>query len=496
MTFVRPPKVRWPFYLLIKLNYMSRFNTVTKPTLATNAAGGQAFAQSPELELISMLLTSFANDQFYRTADAGFQRMKDIIAVCDKKFVAKAAIYARTKFGMRSISHVAASELAKHIGGEKWAKDFYDKIVYRPDDMMEILSYHTTNNGKIPNSVKKGFAKAFDKFNKYALAKYRSEGKGFKLIDVVNLCHPVPTEENREAIELLIKGGLKSFDTWETELTKAGQIATSEDEKADFKKDVWVKLIGERKIGYFALLRNLRNIMEQAPEVLKEACEMLCDESLIKKSLVLPFRFSTAYDEIQKVSNGKHTRDVLVALSKAVDISLSNVPKFDGETLVVLDRSGSMEGKPAQIGSLFSAVLIKASNADFLTFADDAEYRNVNPLDSTLTLAQGMRFASGGTNFHSIFQIANRKYDRIIILSDMQGWVGHHTPISTFKQYKDRTGANPFIYSFDLNSYGTMQLPEQKVFCIAGFSEKIFEIMGLMEQNKKALINEVNNIEL
>lgn len=475
---------------------MSRFNTATAPTKTINLAGGEAYSQSPELELVSILLTSFANEQFYRSANDTFERLKQLVVLCDKKFVAQAAIYARTKFGMRSITHVVASELAKHISGEKWAKDFYTAIIYRPDDMSEIVAYHVSKNGKLTNSMKKGLAKAFDKFDKYALAKYRGEGKGFKLVDIANLVHPVPTEKNTEAIEALVKGELKSFDTWETELTKAGQTATSEDEKEQFKKDVWAKLVREKKIGYFALLRNLRNIIEQAPEVINEALETLTTEAVIKKSLVLPFRFTTAFDEIAKLNNGKIVRDVLVALNKAVDISVSNVPKFDGDTLVVLDESGSMSGKPAQIGSLFSAILIKSNNADFITFSDNARYRNVNPMDSTITISNSIRFASGGTNFHSIFQTANKKYDRVIILSDMQGWVGHDTPKAAYNQWKQATNSNPFVYSFDLNSYGSMQFPEQNVYALAGFSEKVFDIMKLLEQDKKALINEIKKTEL
>jgi len=482
---------------------MSRFNTAVQPTKTTNLAGGQAYKQSPELELVSILLTSFANDTFYRSGNDTFEQLKTLIAKCDKKFVAQAAIYARIQFGMRSITHVVASELAKHISGEKWAKDFYLAVIYRPDDMSEIVSYHVTKNGKLTNSMKKGLAKAFDKFDKYALAKYRGEGKGFKLVDIVNLVHPIPTEKNKEAINALVKGELKSFDTWETELTKAGQTASSEDEKAEFKKDVWVKLVKEKKIGYFALLRNLRNIIEQAPEVIKDALETLTNEAIIKKSLVLPFRFTTAFDEIAKLNDGKIVRDVLMALNKAVDIAVSNVPVFDGDTLVVLDVSSSMtstiSGKttsPAKIGVLFSAVLVKSNNADFITFDSDARYVNLNPMDSTITLANSIRCNGGSTNFHSIFQRANKKYDRVIILSDMQGWVGYNTPSSEFNQYKKATGANPFIYSFDLNSYGSMQFPEQNVFAIAGFSEKIFDIMKMMETDKKALINTIKKIEL
>lgn len=421
-----------------------------------------------------------------------------MVGICDKKFVAQAAVYARTEFGMRSITHCVASELAKHITGEKWAKDFYSAVIYRPDDMLEILSYHSSKNGKLPNAMKKGLAKAFDKFDTYSLAKYRGEGKGFKLIDVVNLVHPTPTEKNSNAIKALVKGELKSFDTWEVELSKAGQSASSEEEKQDFKKEAWVKLITEKKLGYFALLKNLRNIIEQAPEIINVAMEQLTNEALIKKSLVLPFRFLTAFEEIQKLNDGKIVRDVLMALNKAVDISVSNVPKFDGETLVVLDVSGSMHESgnksPHIIGALFSAVLVKSNNADFMTFSDNAQYRNVNPMDSTITISNSMRFASGGTNFHSIFQTANKKYDRIIILSDMQGWIGRECPTVEFRNYKATTGANPFIYSFDLKNYGSMQFPEPNVFALAGFSEKCFDIMKLMETDKTALIGEVKKV--
>ena len=78
----------------------------------------------------------------------------------------------------------------------------------------------------------------------------------------------------------------------------------------------------------------------------------------------------------------------------------------------------------------------------------------------------------------------------------MQGWVGYNAPTVQFNAYKQRVGANPFLYSFDLNGYGSMQFPEQNVFAIAGFSEKIFDIMKLMEVDKKALVNTIKQVEL
>lgn len=480
---------------------MSKFNQKSEGTKTENLAGGQAYKQAPELELISILLTSFATDSFYRTENNTYKRLKELVQVCDGKFVAQAAVYARTVFGMRSITHVVASELAKKISGKEWASDFYKAIIYRPDDMMEILSYHKAKNGKVSNAMKGGFAMAFDKFDSYSLAKYKGEGKAFKLIDVVNIVHPKPTEKNADAIRSLVKGELKSFDTWEVELTKAGQVATNETEKAAAKKEAWIKLISEKKLGYFALLRNLRNIIEQAPEAIHQALEMLTNETLIKKSLVLPFRYLSAFEEVNKMTGGKIVRDVLSAINKAVDIAVNNVPIFEGETLVVLDVSGSMAmnalgiKSPHIIGALFAAVLAKSNNSDFMTFENNARYININTSDSTITIANSIRFAAGGTNFHSIFQAANRKYDRIIILSDMQGWIGYDTPSAAFNNYKAIYNANPMIYSFDLQNYGTMQFPETNVCAISGFSEKVFDLIKFMETDKKALINEVKKVE-
>lgn len=482
---------------------MSKFNSKSKTTKRTvNLAGGKAYVENPKLELVSILLTSFVADQFYRTAGEGIDRVKELInQIKDKMFVAKAALYARTKFGMRSISHVVAGELAKEVKGETWSKRFFDKIVYRVDDMAEILAYYLSNYGKpVPNAVKKGFRAALSRFDAYHLAKYRGERNDISLVDVVNLVHPKPGEKNADALKKLVAGELTSTDTWESKLTKAGQDAENDEEKEELKASAWKELVLEKKIGYFALLRNLRNILEQGDkETQKAAFELLQDEKLIKKSLVLPFRFTKALEEIEKISG---SRDCIVAISKAIDIAVANVPVFEGKTLVALDCSGSMEGRPAEIGSLFAAILAKSNDSDLMLFSDSAEYRAVNPLDSTSSIAKSVKFASGGTNFHAIFEEANRKYDRIIILSDMQGWMSGGlgqrggAPDQTVSAYRKKFSANPFIYSFDLSGYGSLQFPENNVFAIAGFSDKVFDLMKLLEEDRNAMVAEIEKVEI
>ena len=460
-----------------------------------NLAGGQAHTQSGKMELVAILLTSMLEKQYYRTADTTANRLRELVAaVEDKSFIAKAALYARNEAGMRSVSHLVAGELAKAVKGDPWTARFFDKIVRRPDDALEVLAYYVNKFGKpIPNALKKGLGTALSRFDEYQLAKYRRSDAVISLVDVVNLVHPPHTE----ALAKLVKGTLKAAETWETRLTQAGQAAESEDEASELKREAWVKLVRDRKIGYFALLRNLRNILQTAPEVEAEAIAMLTDEKLIRKSLVLPFRYLTALEALQD-ANVPNAGKVMAALSEAVDKSLVNVPKFDGKTLIALDDSGSMMGKPIKIGALFTSVLAKSNDTDVLLFSDSARYVSLNTRDSTLTLAQWIegQAKAAGTNFHCIFQEAKPAYDRVIILSDMQGWIGHDTPAKAFADYRQRTKADPKVFSFDLQGYGTLQFPERNVFCLAGFSDKTMDTLTFLDSDKQALLKQIEEIEL
>lgn len=466
---------------------MSKFNE-TKKNDVRNLAGGKAYKESDEMQLASLLLTSFGDDKYYQKEKDIYSQLEQLIEACDKEFVAKAIIYARKQFGMRTITHIASSMLAKYIGGMEWGSRFFDKVINRVDDMTEIVACHFSRKQKLTNAMKKGFSLALGRFDDYQLAKYKGENKAVKLVDLVNLVHPKETERNNGAIGRLINGELRSFDTWESELSAVG-------DDIEAKKAVWHRLLDENKLGYFALLRNLRNIIQLNDETLKnKALNALLNESAIKKSLVLPFRFSTAYDEMSKIDS-----DAMRAVSKACEIACSNVPKLEGKTLIALDVSGSMSScRVADIASLFTAVLLKSNNCDLMTFADYAEYRRVNPDDSVMTIKNAIKYSWGGTNFPSVFKNANKKYDRVILLSDMQSWKeSYYSPKHFYEGYKRRFNAPDCkFYSFDLAGYGTMQMPQQDVYCLAGFSDKIFDIMKLVESDKNALVNTIKAVEL
>ena len=60
---------------------MALFNLKRKnrSNKTVNRAGGEAYVQTPEMRLASMLLTSFAQDQFYRSQKETFDELVALI---------------------------------------------------------------------------------------------------------------------------------------------------------------------------------------------------------------------------------------------------------------------------------------------------------------------------------------------------------------------------------------------------------------------------------
>lgn len=494
---------------------MARFNAarinVSNAPDTVNQAYGEAHQESVELELVSLLLTSMVQDQFYRSADQAMARLDTLVDALVKDgeayFAAQAAVYARRTFGLRSITHLLAAGLAKRVRGADWTKDFYNLIVRRPDDLTEILALVMKGQKSIPNAMKDGLARALTRFDEYGLAKYKGNEKSLKMVDAVNLLHPKATD----ALGKMVRGELSPADTWETGLSAAGQKAETTEQKAELKSVAWSDLVLNKKVGYLALVRNLRNILQQVTDraVLQEVTQQLIVPEAITKSLIFPFQLHTAYDMVCEMTmpaeNSDFQRMVLAALNKAAEISLSNVPVFDGRTLIAMDLSGSMTSgrvgtsTAAKVGGLFAAVLWKSNpGSDLMVFGSHATYAPFAWNDQSLfNVATALANADqGGTNFHNIFSTANKAYRRIIIISDMQAWEEYRTPAVAVKSYETNYSCKPDIYSLDLCGYGSLQFPEKKVYAMAGFSDKIFDVMKMLETDRMALVNKIKEINI
>jgi len=472
---------------------MSKFNVNVrvKPD-TTNVAGGKAFSMSPEMELVHAVLTSFLKDEFYEKGSDRVDRIKKLVALNDPQFVAKLAIVARKEFNLRSVSHVLLGELSKVHRGDSLVKDAIVEAALRPDDLTEIVAYVKT---PLPKQVKRGVRNAILKFDRYQLAKYKGEGKGVTLVDLFNLTHPKTKHadaEQKKAWKDLIEGNLASFDTWETEISNA------KDDKARTK--AWEALIKENKMGYMALLRNLNNLIKYGvgEKVLDMVAKKLSDPVEVAKSKQLPFRFVTAYDNV-------HGNRVLTdAIADAMEHALSNVPTLPGKTLIAIDSSGSMSGDPMKKASIFGAALAKANkNSDVILYDTDVkELANFNSKTPVIDLSKSIerQAMGGGTETSLVFQYAIAKkirYDRVIILSDneswTEGWRGNSVQ-DFYKAYRG-TGADPFVYAIDIQGYGTSDVKGGKVFHLCGWSERLLDFIGRIEEGE-SLVDYIKNYQI
>lgn len=518
---------------------MSKFNKAPVTQTVTNKQGGQGFQLKPEYELVSILATGL-DGNFYQKESEREQRIFELskqVALKNPILLAKMLVYARSVMGQRSVTHVGAVAAAKLLSGNPVASKLFTKrskkenkggVIYRLDDMLEIISYYYMRNpGKpLPNSIKKGFKSALENADTYELAKYQAKTKDISLVDVVNLVHPKPSKQMEDTFKKLMNGELKQFNTAEDKQTTSGQAVaakvksgqiTAAQAKVELdtaKADNWKELIESGKIGYLALLRNLRNITVSASDsVFNEALNILTNETKVKESLVFPHQIDLAFEVLLSESVIPLSRKVylLEAVNKAYELAIPNLREIfsHGRTAVVIDTSGSMTSGVTRIGdkirnsraiekaSLIGATLAKGIGADMYTFDSTCRVHTFNPLDTVNTIKNGViKLAHGGsTNFGSIFSNLKGSYDRIFVISDMQGG----DTIINSSQYKSFMSASnrPYIYSIDLCGYGTTMFKQNdRLINLYGYGKDIYEMAKTCEINPSTIIKEIEKIEL
>ena len=520
---------------------MTKYNAKVKTPSneVVNKNGGQGIQFKPEMELVG-LLASGLDGRFYEKENERETRLITLIKEVGKKdpeLVAKALVYARTVMNQRSVTHVGAVAALKVLSGSPLATKFFTKrdrkenkggIVFRLDDMLEIIAYYFLRNpGKpLPNSIKRGFKRALETADTYELAKYQGKGKAVTLVDLVNMVHPKPSEKMQETFKQLMKGELKQFNTAEDKNTKSGQDVAAkvksgeiskyeaEVELKEAKAENWKLLITEGTLGYLALLRNLRNIVEQTDvTVFKQALVMLTDEKRVRTSHVFPHQIDIAFEVLlseSKTIDQTRKTALLTAVNTAYELAIPNLTELftHGRSAVVIDTSGSMTSNVA-IGktrinaravdkaALIGATLAKGIGADMYHFSTRCEQLSYNPLDTVNTIKNIVttRSFGGGTEFNTIFSTLAGKYDRVFVISDMQGGDSLLRG-STYQSYVNKN-EQPFVYSIDLCGYGTTMFKQnEKLINLFGYSSDIYEFVKQSEINPLQILKEIRKIEI
>lgn len=489
-----------------------------KANAITNYEGAKAFVLTPELELYSAVATAGLSDNFYEKANDRLERIVELMKKNDPEFVAKLAIYARTKMYMRSVPQVLAVELAKQNSGKAIVSKAVNGVLQRADEITELLAYYQLANkrtgtkklNKLSKQVQKGLAQAFNRFDEYQFAKYNRDAE-VTLRDALFLVHPKAKSDEQQAVfNKIAAKTLATPFTWETELSALGQQKFADEKaKAAAFRTKWEELIFSGKIGYMALMRNLRNMMEAGVswEAMKKVCATLSNPAQVAKSKQLPFRFLAAYREV-KVLKADYTSMVLNALEDAVVAAAKNINGFDYKTrvLIACDVSGSMQ-KPVSAKSkvylfdigLMLGMLMQSKCERVVSGMFGDRWKVINmPNRGVLANVDEFYKREGEVGYATngylvINDLINRQVvmDKVMLFTDCQLWNSNRdggTLQSSWKQYK-KIAPDAKLYLFDLAGYGNTPISVQRddVTLIAGWSDKVFDVLHAAENGESAI---------
>jgi len=386
-----------------------RLNQAVSHAVRTHEGGPAVPHLSPIQQLRrSVLSTLLWERQFYEDGQEIGERIESLAQQVDRQVLADLAVQARSEYHLRHVPLLLLAALAKR-GGSRIVSQTIEKVIQRPDELAEFLAIYW-RKGKVPlaKQVKIGLANAFGKFDEYRLSKYNRDG-AIKLRDVLFLVHAKPADEAQAALwKRLVDGKLATPDTWEVGLSSGAD-----------KKETFTRLLREGNLGYLALLRNLRNMMEAG-----------VDASLVREAIlarkgarrVLPFRY---------VAAARACPQMEPALDQALLATIAELPVLPGKTLVLVDVSGSMGNRLSEKSDLTrmdaACALASMIPGDLRVFSFSNEIVEVPPrrgMAGVDSVRGSQRHA--GTYLGAAVKAMNAlPHDRLIVITDEQS----HDPV-------------------------------------------------------------------
>lgn len=376
---------------------------VRTPSIRTHEGGVAKHVSVKQQLRRSVLSCLLWEREFYEDGQTIADRIDALVAKSKPEDVAPLAVEARSLFHLRHAPLYLLCSMAKHHGTTSAA---VAATIQRVDEIPELLAMWWKDGKRpLPCQMKKGLAAAFRKFSAYQFQKYAGRDGAVKLRDAMFLVHPTPKDAEQAAVfKGIADRTLPPADTWEVALSGGA------DKKATFER-----LITEGGLGYLALLRNLRGMIDA--DVNRTMIRMAI-RTRAGAERVLPFRYVAAARACPIMEP-----DIDAALCAAI----SELPMLLGRTLVLVDVSGSMNS-PLSMKSDLRRIEAAAALASIV----NAEELRVFSFSERLVEVPPRRGMAGvdavsnsqphhGTYLGSAVAALNAmQHDRLIVITDEQ----------------------------------------------------------------------------
>jgi len=389
-----------------------RLNVFARNPARTHEGAPAVPRLSSEKQLRRSVLSCLLwEDEFYEDGQSIAARIVAAAEQVSPAVLAALAIEAREVFNLRH-APLLLLEVLSRTGrgdkqvGDKLVADTVARVVQRADELGELIALHHKLGGRkmLPAQMRKGLARALAKFDAYALAKYDRD-VAVKLRDVLRLVRPTPKDAEQSALWKGVKDRtLQAPDTWEVALSGGA------DKKATFER-----LLRDGKLGYLALLRNLRNMADAG-----------VDSTLVRQAIVarkggahrvLPFRYVAAARAAPRFEP---------VIDQALQAAIAGLRPLSGKTIVLIDVSGSMDyrlsGKSdmKRIDAAAALGAIVPGEVRLFTFSNDlVEVPPRRGMAGVDAIVRSQPHA--GTNLGAALdKIYKLPHDRLIVVTDEQ----------------------------------------------------------------------------
>jgi len=498
-----------------------------------NLAGGTAYKLSDKAALAQYAMTGTFQGTFYADGKSQLTKVLEMSNKVDEEFLAKLAVYSRQQGFMKDMPAVLAAVVAGR--DSSLLEKIFPKVVDNPKmarNFVQVIRSGATGRKSLGTRPKKLMQAYLSGLNDVQLFK-ANIGNDPSLADMIKLVHPKPGSKSRNALYAYLLGKehsvealpqlVRDFEVFKKELgAEMPDVPFQMLTALPLTKDHWKTIA--RNATWNQIRQNLntfaRHGVFEDEKLVSALAEKLSNPDQVKRAKVFPYQLFTSYLNI----DSSVPKKLSIALQKAADLSLENIPEMEGQVYVMVDVSGSMSwsitGNRGSATSkmqcvdvaalIASSILRKNPETVILPFDTSVHKTNLNPMDSIMTNANILRkFGGGGTNCSLPLALLNQqkaKGNLVIYVSDNESWVdstrSYGRGTETMNQWQKFKGRNPKakLVCIDLNPNSTTQAHDRPdILNVGSFSDNVFNVVSTFTKfgnDKDLWVSEIEKVSL
>jgi 60 kDa SS-A/Ro ribonucleoprotein len=488
------------------------FSTLTGRlrTDARNSEGAPAYAFSDKHALAQLAATGCLGSTFYVDAETQLDAALKLARELEPEFLAKAAVYARERGHMKDLPALLCALLT--VRGPEVLEKIFARVIDTPRMLrtfVQIVRSGATGRrsfGSRPRRLIRAWLAARTPEDLFRA----DQGDQPSLADIVRMVHPKPDGAERSAFyawlldrpheDAALPALLRDYLRWKAKPTGAVpdlpyvRIAPLLSDAAG-----WRTLAA--RCSWQTTRMNLNTFQRHGVfedrGLTRAIAARLADKGEVSRARAFPYQLLAAHRHAAQAVPA----EVRASLATAMEHALANVPCVEGQVVVCVDVSGSMQSpvtgergsattavRCVDVAALVGAAIVRANpRARVLPFAEDVRDVCLDAEAGVLGNAETLSsLPSGGTDCSAPLRHLNATgalADLVVFVSDNESWldatVARKSAVLEQWEAFRRRNRQARLVCIDLTPNTTTQAPDRPdVLNVGGFSDEVFSVLA------------------